>query len=45
MRLIEEVNVSEPVTHEITDLSRRQVLAGGAIMVAGMSLPGPPRLY
>ena len=39
MRPIETVNPSEPRTNEIPDMSRRQVLIGGAIMAAGMSLP------
>jgi len=39
MRLTPEANVPEPVTDEIEDLSRRQVLIGGAIVMAGMSLP------
>jgi hypothetical protein len=39
MRSIERVNVSEPMTNESIDMSRRKVLIGGAIMAAGMSLP------
>ena len=39
MRPIEKVNVPKPTINEITGISRRQVLIGGAIMAAGMSLP------
>lgn len=39
MRLIEKVYVSEPITIESADVSRRKVLISGAFMAAGMSLP------
>ena len=35
----EKVNASKPTANESTDMSRRKVLIGGAIMVAGMSVP------
>jgi hypothetical protein len=39
MRLIKKVNLFGPRTDQIADKSRRQVLIGGAIMAAGISLP------
>ena len=34
-----KTDIPETNTNEIKDLSRRKVLIGGAVMVAGMSLP------
>ncbi len=39
MRLIKNVNIFGPGTGEVADKSRRQVLIGGAIVAAGISLP------
>jgi hypothetical protein len=39
MRLIEKVRIPQPTTSESPEISRRQVLIGGALMAAGMSLP------
>ncbi len=39
MRPIDRVNVSQPMTNESAEISRRKVLIDGAIMAAGMSLP------
>ncbi len=39
MRPIDRVNVSQPLTNESPEISRRTVLINGAIVAAGMSLP------